>query len=159
MDRKSHSPEITEALRSLEEAVQEIILYFKKKKNTSFLVTPLWTAKDVLGHLTFWHESFANNLQDAAVGKAPNPLKGKLSEVNLASVETTRPYEVEELLSRMEKAQITIRTYIHHPDLTLIPYKKGSRPYPPLEHLEVVNKHIHKHLKAIQKKEPSHAQT
>lgn len=115
------------------------------------MVYPLWSAKDILGHITFWHESFSRNLKDLVKNVKPTPLKGKLSEVNNASVMTTKDITIPTLIKRLKTAHRTIKLNITNPNVNLIPYKKGSRDYDRLEHLIVVNNHIQKHLRDLKK--------
>src|SRR5512137_3035385 len=64
-----------------------------------------WTAKDVLGHVTFWHESFARNVGDLVHDRKPTPLKGKLGDLNQQGVDVLRPCSLEEVIGRLEAAQ------------------------------------------------------
>ena len=143
--------DILKSLDLLNEKVSEFIHFFQQEITFDFMVYELWSAKDILGHIVFWHESFARNLKDISLGKKPNPLKGKLSEVNKMSVDTTRPVSVSDLIARLETAQKTIATHITNSSIELIPYKRGSRSYSRLEHLQVVEGHISKHLKDLRK--------
>jgi hypothetical protein len=113
-----------------------------------------WSIKDILGHLTFWHESFARNVADLAHDRKPAPLKGKLGDLNQQGVDAMRHCTLEEVISRLETAHHIIQVNILSPKLILIPYRKGTRDYSPEEHLEIVTKHMQQHLKGI-----SHAQT
>lgn len=112
-------------------------------------VSDEWTAKDVLGHVTFWHASFARNVDDLAQGRTPTPLKGKLGDLNQRGVEESRACTLTEIIARFEAAHAVIRANILNPALTLIPYRKGSRDYSPEEHLDVVTKHLEQHLKGL----------
>jgi hypothetical protein len=55
------------------------------------------------------------------------------------------------LLLRLESAHQLIQHNIRHPGLELLRYRQGSRLYTPEEHLEIVDRHITSHLKAIEK--------
>lgn len=132
--------------------LKKFIIFFEQGLDYDKMIYEYWNAKDVLGHITFWHESFARNISDLGKNIKPSPLKGKLSEVNKQSVETTKNESVENLIKRLKEAQNTIEEYVFLDKVNLIPYKKGSRDYSKLEHLEVVSNHIHKHLKDISKK-------
>lgn len=147
----SYVSTIKTKLESLQNQVFDFIAFYQQSLDFNKMVYPLWSAKDVLGHLTFWHESFARNLLDLAEGRKPNPLKGKLSEVNELSVSTTKKCTVQELLGRLEAAQTIINNHILNESILEIPYKKGSRNYTRLEHLEVVGGHLKKHLKDLKK--------
>jgi hypothetical protein len=108
-----------------------------------------WSAKDILGHLTFWHESFARNVADLAHDRKPTPLKGKLGDLNQQGVDEMRQCALEEVIRRLEAAHHIIQANILSPKVILIPYRKGSRDYTPEEHLEMVTKHMQQHLKGI----------
>lgn len=110
-----------------------------------------WTAKDILAHLTFWHESFARNVHDLAHNTPPKPLKGKVSDLNQMGVDSMRSASLAAIIQRLENAQATIQQHILNPAIVFIPYRKGSRDYTPEEHLEVVIKHINKHLRDVVK--------
>jgi len=146
-----YESKIEDSLLLLQNKVKEVIDFYQQELDFDKMVYPFWTAKDVLGHLTFWHESFARNLNDLSDGKKPIPLSGKLSEVNQRSVDSTRSISIPALLDRLSNAQKGINNCIGDTSISSIPYKKGSRNYSRLEHLEVVSGHIKKHLKDLRK--------
>jgi hypothetical protein len=140
---RSHLEEMTEKdkhiktqIDYLRSELEKLIAFFENRFDSNKMVYEYWNAKDILGHITFWHESFARNISDLGKGIKPSPLTGKLSEVNKQSVETTKNDSIENLI--LDR-------------INLRPYKKGSRDYSRSEHLEVVSNHIHKHLKDISK--------
>lgn len=142
---------ITEKLLQLNIQLSELFGLFDEEHDFDLMVYAKWSAKDILGHLSFWHASFARNLQDVSQGRQPNPLKGKLTEVNERSVAETRPQSIPELIISIKTSQQLIEEHIGNPAVKLIPYKKGSRDYSPAEHLEVVAAHIKRHIKDIRK--------
>lgn len=148
-DKEEYIKTKVEILRN---ELKKFIIFFEQGLDYDKMVYKYWNAKDILGHITFWHESFARNISDLGKNIKPSPLKGKLSEVNKQSVETTKNESVENLIKRLKEAQNTIEEHVFLDKVNLIPYKKGSRDYSKLEHLEVVSNHIHKHLKDISKK-------
>jgi hypothetical protein len=145
--------QIRDYLESLEKTVNNFVSFFKHDKDFNQMVYTYWTVKDVLGHVTFWHESFARNLKDVAEKRKPNPLKGTLSDVNKMSVDTTRDVPIKVLCKRFLEAQKVIAKHIFNTTVDEIPYKKGSRNYSRLEHLQVVNSHIVNHLRDINNKQ------
>ncbi len=144
-------PNIRSKLSQLSIAVNNLIDFFEQDLEFTEKVNTYWTAKDILGHITFWHESFARNLKDLDNCLKPSPLKGKLSEVNQQSVESTRSASIRTLVNRLEAAQKIIDISIFNTNVSLIPYKKGSRSYSRAEHLDIVSAHINKHLKNLKK--------
>ena len=145
-DRKEHIKTNIQVLRN---ELEQLFAFFEQGHDYKIMVYEFWNAKDILGHITFWHESFARNISDLGKGIEPKPLKGKLSEINKQSVETTKNESIRNLIKRLKDAQNTIETFIYADTFNMIPYKKDSRDYSKTEHLEVVSNHIHKHLRDI----------
>ena len=147
VDTHNHIQANLEMLRT---ELERLFTLFEEGFDHQTMVYEHWNAKDILGHLTYWHESFARNISDLGMGIKPTPLKGRLSEVNKQSVDSTQSESIETLIKRLKAAQNTIEAFIFDDTITLIPYKKGSRDYAPAQHLEVVSHHIHHHIKDIQ---------
>jgi hypothetical protein len=139
-------------LDRLSNTVGELIAVCRQLPDPDAAVYEGWTSKDILGHVTFWHESFARNVDDLVHDRTPTPLRGKLSDLNQQGVDELRPCSLEEAIGRLEAAQRLIHVNILNPSLILIPYRKGSRDYTPEEHLGIVADHIGEHVKAIQGK-------
>lgn len=138
-------------LERLNDAVEQLFDTYKTLPAPHVMVYEFWSAKDVLAHLTFWHESFARNVGDLAHGRQPNPLKGRLSDLNQGGVEAMAHLSLIEVLARFEAAHVILQAHILDPALTLIPYRKGSREYTAEEHLDLVNDHINFHLRDVRK--------
>lgn len=138
-------------LKQLDETILQFSDIYKNMANPESYMVEAWTAKDVLGHILFWHESFARNVRDLVNDIKPTPLKGKYSDLNQRCFEEMRPRTVEELIKRLETAHTVIQENILNPKIEFIPYKKGSRSYTPEEHLDIVNEHIKEHLSSIKK--------
>lgn len=138
-------------LTQLDETVAQFTAAYRQIAAPDLEIYEGWSAKDILGHITFWHESFARNVDDLAHERKPTPLKGRLSDLNQQGVESTRALPGEAVLQRFESAHQVIQAHILNPRLVLIPYRKGSRDYTPEEHLQIVNDHIRAHLRAIEK--------
>ena len=51
-------------LKQLTETISQVFDVFKTMANPEIAVYEAWTAKDILGHIVFWHESFARNVHD-----------------------------------------------------------------------------------------------
>lgn len=133
----------------LNTVVKELIAACRALPDPNAAIYEGWSAKDILGHLTFWHESFARNVNDLVHDRTPTPLKGRLRDLNQQGVAEMRPCSLEEVLGRLQAAQRIIQRTILNPKLILIPYRKGVRDYTPEEHLDLVAKHIHHHLKSL----------
>ena len=139
-------------LEQLDEAVQCIIETVKQSSNPETLQVGDWTAKETLGHIAFWHESFARNVKAMAEGRQPVVLDGKYPDLNQQGVEKSRLMSVGQIAGRINRAQAIIRRcVVGMPADMMIPYRKGSRDYSPDEHLKIVRDHIVAHLHRIEK--------
>lgn len=136
-------------LDRLGETVSELVAVYRSIGEASALVNSAWTARDALIHVVFWHESFARNVHDLARGIKPTPLKGTYAELGRRASAEAQDLSIAELLDRMTSAQNIIERSVHHPLVTSIPYKVGSRPYGANEHLAVVNEHVRGHLNQV----------
>jgi hypothetical protein len=136
-------------LSQLNETVAQLLAFYQSTTDPDRLVYEEWTARDVLAHITFWHESFARNVSDLVHGIKPTPLKGKFIDLNQQGVEEMRSYTLEYVMERLAIVHGIIQDNILNSSLTLIPYKKGSRDYSPEEHLDIVNGHIKEHLRDV----------
>ena len=138
-------------LTQLDETVAGLIETYQSLDCPDKALADGWTAKEVLSHITFWHESFARNVSALAAQRQPLPLRGKYVALNQRSVEEMKGLTIEQILAKLQSAHQIIQQTILSPTLTLIPYRQGSRPYTPEEHLVLVRGHITEHLKNIDK--------
>lgn len=136
-------------LEHLNKTIAQLLAVYHDLPDPNAVVYEFWSAKDVLAHLTFWHESFARNVDDLAHGRTPSPLKGRLRDLNQEGVDAMAHRALAEVLARFEAAHATIQANILNPALTLIPYRKGSREYTVEEHLDIVDDHINQHLRDV----------
>lgn len=136
-------------LQMLNETVTRALGFYRNIHDPDVMIYELWSARDIIAHLTFWHESFARNVEDLVNNRKPIPLKGRFVDLNQAGVDAMRTETLETILERFWSAQQTIREHILDPTLMLIPYKKGSRDYTPEEHLEIVDAHINQHMQDV----------
>jgi hypothetical protein len=76
-------------LTGLDSAVEQL-LAAAANPPADALVDDSWAVRDVVGHVTFWHESFARNVDDLVHGRRPTPLRGRLSDLNERGVAEAR---------------------------------------------------------------------
>lgn len=145
MTNKKVGDDISKLLDGEKRQVQDFIqLFLVKEVDYDSVKTKEenWTAKEVLAHITFWHESFARNISDLGKKREPHVLKGSMNDVVNRGVHENRDVPIDILLRRIRKAQRIIEKHIFDDAIILIPYKQGSRSYTRAEHLDVVTRHI-----------------
>lgn len=143
---------LDEQLEAEQAAVNQLLEFYGQEMDFGFVVYEDWTAKDVLGHITSWHLSFMRNLESAVRKEKAQPFRGSLTEVNEREVAAMKMYSMAELIEQLKLAQRSIEANIKNEAVTEIAYKKGSRNYSPIEHLEIVRRHINGHLEDVKKK-------
>lgn len=127
----------------------QLLEFSKSVTDPEILVYEDWTVKQTLGHITFWHESFARNIHDLVNDIKPKPVAGAYAELNRRCFEELKTQTFEDVLNRFITAHSVVNDCVLSEKLVLIPYRVGSRSYSPEEHLEIVSKHILTHLKAL----------
>ena len=88
-------------------------------------------------------------MADLAAGRRPTPLSGTYAALAAQAGTELGDLGTDALLARLAAAQGVIRANVRDPGITLIPYRRGSRPYPPEEHLAVVRDHVHAHTREL----------
>ncbi|MFC1640885.1 DUF1801 domain-containing protein [Patescibacteria group bacterium] len=144
-------PSIKTVLTKERGAIEEVILLYQGERNYDNVKVGEWSAKDNLAHIVFWHESFARNVSDLVVGREPKPVEGALWEANERGVKVNKKHKVPALLKRLEKAQVVIERNISNKKIKMIPYRKGTHDYSPVEHLDVVHDHVRGHIDGVKK--------
>jgi len=79
-----------ELREQLDDAVQLIIAAVREIEHPESLRVDDWSAKDTLGHIAFWHESFARNVSALANHRDPQVLEGPYPALNQRGVEASR---------------------------------------------------------------------
>src|SRR3990172_6786424 len=110
-------------LEQLDEAVQQIIAAVSEIEHPESLRVDDWSAKDTLGHIAFWHESFARNVSALVDGREPDVLEGTYPSLNQRGGKASRAMSGGRIAGRIGRAQATIRRCIVKlPAGTAIPY-------------------------------------
>lgn len=146
-------PSTSALLDELEDAVEQIIRAVAEFEHPERApVDDAWTVKDTLGHIAFWHDSFARNVAALTDGRKPNVLKGTYPDLNARGITESRGQTAAQIAERIRAAQRVLQRRIPTlpPDMR-IPYRIGSRDYAPDEHLAMVRAHILAHLHRIER--------
>ena len=142
---------LVDRLAALEAAVVRLAGAARATSYPDDVVTGDWSARLVVAHLVFWHESFARNVADLAAGRRPAPVAGTYAALAERTRAELGDLPIEALLERLVAAQAVIRRDIGARGIDIIPYRRGSRAYPPLEHLEVTRDHVARHAAELER--------
>ena len=122
---------------------------------SSNMVTNEWSVKDILCHITYWHNYYADNLNAEAKGEKYLFPKIKYSILSQKGFELLRPYSSEELFKMIDNSHLKIRDSIFVGKVSEMTYREGSKPYPIIEFLHIVEGHIRGHTKDIRLRKKS----
>jgi hypothetical protein len=141
----------SEALADLTESIKR----FKKEYQLHYstdAMSDIWSVKDILCHITFWHRYYAKNLEAEAKGSTYIMPKTKLYLMNQKGVEKMHPYSDEKLFTMLAKAHNHLKKVVFSGKVTQMTYWEGRKPYSLLQFLELINHHIQAHTRGIGRK-------
>lgn len=138
-----------ELFNKLSENVDVFIDEVKRKK-LGLMVTDGWTVKDVLCHIVFWHENYAANYKALSEHRNP-PLPEGMSTINERGVSLLKRYARKVLISRLQKADVSLRKSIVEKQVSRMTYSKGGRTYETDHFLEMITRHIETHTKQVKR--------
>ena len=119
------------------------------KKKLGDRATTEWSVKDVLGHITYWHQYYAQQYESLSRGEKPyfhRSLAGKNVEGRQKKKYTSKKKLIKELL----QANQSLKTSILEKKVPQMRYM-ASRTYETHEFLEVVIRHIQSHTLQVRR--------
>jgi uncharacterized damage-inducible protein DinB len=142
---------ISKSLADLSESIDGFIEEYKHHYSTDSM-SELWSVKDVLCHITYWHRYYAENLAAEARGGSHIMPKTKLYLMNQKGVEEMRPYSDKKLFILLTRAHKKLAKAVLSGKVIQMTYWEGRKPYSLLTFLEIVDRHIGSHTRGIRKK-------
>lgn len=121
-----------------------------KGKKLGMMATNEWTVKDELCHIVFWHENYATNFKALARHEDP-PLPEGMSTINQRGVVSLRKFSQKELISKLHKANKSLKESIVDKQVPEMTYSKGGRTYKTDDFLEMIAGHIKTHTKQVKR--------
>ena len=134
--------------QKLDEALDNFLLKVDKK-NLKAMATSSWTVKDVLGHITFWHEYYAQQYKALSENKMPY-VHRSLAGKNEEGRKEMSKYPKYKMINKLKKANSTLKKCILEDEIPKMRYMK-SREYKTDEFLDVVIGHINRHAISVRR--------
>ena len=131
---------------TLNQFVEEYRLHHPNDK-----VSEEWSVKDVLCHITYWHQYYAENLATEAKGIAFVFRNIRGSQINQTGVESLRSYSDEQIVGRLTAGHKMLKRSVYSGKVTQMTYRKGAKPYSLSEFLDIIDRHIQRHTAAMKK--------
>lgn len=146
MENKKYQKLFARLSKNLEIFIDEV-----KRKNLNSVATDQWTVKEVLCHLVFWHENYAGNYQALVQHKEPPLFDETFYNLNIEGVYSLHKYPVQELISRLLKANQTLYDCIVVKKVPQMLYKKNGSLYQTSEFLDLIAGHLATHTKQVRR--------
>jgi hypothetical protein len=123
-----------------------------KKTNKNFMATEIWTVKEILCHIVFWHINYAQNYEALFLKKTPPLLEGPGYKLNIEGVKNLKRYSIDILIKKLNDAQDSLYKNIVIKEVPRMTYKKSTnRVYTTIDFLRVVERHLLTHTEHVQK--------
>lgn len=122
-----------------------------QKKKLSLMATDKWTVKELLCHITSWHEYYAANYKALSEGVEPPLYEGSTTKRNLDTVRDLKNSRFTNLVQRLQKAHMILEKSIIEGKVKKMTYKKNGRIYTTPDFLDMVTRHINTHTQQIKR--------
>jgi len=135
---------------SLTDTIKTFILEVKKHKLQD-MATEDWSVKDVLCHIAYWHNYYAQNYSSLASGTKPFVFKSKGGSTrNQDGVDKLKNKTRKNLISIINKAQSSLYKSIVINKVPKMTYIEGSE-YKTEDFLVMIDKHIQRHTVQVRR--------
>ncbi len=146
MEQINYSAVFVRLTRNIELFLEEF-----DKKEKELLATELWSVKEILCHLVFWHENYAANYDAMVKGVTPPLFDKTANHLNIDGVESLKNVPVKELRERLLKANDILRYCIVEKMIPQMTYTKRGRTYDTLYFVEMIAGHFATHTKQVKR--------
>lgn len=141
-----------DALTSLlEKAVEDGLSYFEGPGAESDVKIDIWTPREVLCHMIYWHQATVEGMEAIVSGNTPQKIYASTDEMNARAVGrasgksiTRLADEVRELQARLSKAA----REMPDPDVTVL-IRSDNSESSAIQRLELITKHWNAHIEEL----------
>ena len=147
---KSSSGKYSQLFLSLTESIETFIQEVKKHR-LSDLATEKWTVKDILCHIAFWHNYYAQNYASLSAVTKPFVFTSKGGSTrNQKGVDSLNHKSQKELTNSINKSQISLYRSIVIKKVPKMSYT-DRREYKTVEFLKEITGHIQRHTMQVRR--------
>lgn len=118
-------------------------------------MSDIWSVKDILCHITYWHQYYSKNLIAQSKGKSCILPRIPFYTLNQNGVEKMRSHSDNKLFSMLTNANNQLKKIIVSGKVNHIIYREGTT-YSIPRFIEIVDRHIQSHTRGIKKKRKIH---
>ena len=135
---------------SLQQAFDASISYFKAEADSEAR-TDLWTPREVLCHLNYWHKATVEGIESVASGGEPHRIYASTDEMNARAVGRAAGKDVTDLIEEiipLQERLINGAQGLEDPDVTVLVRADGTE-LSAVQRLELMAKHWLEHLEEM----------
>lgn len=136
----------------LRETVNEFAAYLESLPPA--LTSPqAWGPREVLAHISYWHERYVEIIESAAAGHEPSPLSASFRDLNARAVEAMAHESIRTMARRLIKAQGRLEAIAPEARRRRlrVAIKAGAKQWPVGELLVRVEGHIRGHQATLRR--------
>ncbi len=146
------SQRIDELVASLNQAVEDGLDYFTGPGKGSDVRIDLWTPREVLCHMIFWHQATLEGIESVASGGGPTRLYADTDEMNARAVGRAAGKNVDQLADQVRQLHSRLVEGVRKmpdPNATVLIRANGAQ-MSAIQRVEAISNHWREHLKEMQ---------
>lgn len=141
-------------LKEVEDAVQESLSYFEGAADSELHID-IWTPREFLIHMIYWHEATAEGMESVAAGGEPHRIYASTDEMNARAVGRASGKSVPHLIEQARQAQdrlVSAARAVPDPNVTVLIRGDGSEATA-VQRLERIANHWREHVRELREAE------
>ena len=136
----------------IEKAVEDGLSYFEGPGAESNVQIDMWTPREVLCHMIYWHQATVDGMEAAVSGKAPQQIHASTDEMNARAVGRASGKSISKLANEVRELQARLSKAIREmpdPNVTVL-IRSDNSESTGLQRLELITKHWNSHIEELQ---------
>ena len=142
-------------LSSVEQSVEAGLAYFEGPGSESKVKIDLWTPREVLVHMVYWHQATVEGMEAVTSGEQPYRIYADTDEMNARAVGRASGKSVARLADEARQLQARLSTaarLVEDPDAVIMVRGDGSEAST-VQRLERIRAHWDAHIEELRSQE------
>ncbi len=151
----TNSQQLDTLISSVEETVEAALSYFEGPGAESKIKIDLWTPREVLCHMIYWHQATAEGMERVTSGGSPNRIYASTDEMNARAVGRASGKSIPALADEARQLQARLAKAareVPDPNATVMVRDDGSQAST-IQRLERIIGHWNAHIEELKSQE------
>ena len=143
--------QIDALISMVEKAVEDGLSYFEGPGAESGVKIDLWTPREVLCHMIYWHQATVEGMEAIVSGKSPQKIYASTDEMNARAVGRASGKSIAKLADEVRGLQARLSKAAREmpdPDVTVL-IRSDNSESTGLQRLELITKHWNAHIEEL----------